>query len=67
MNVGATLLAFIFIGGYFVWKCINDWGDIMEAIIFLIIFIAAYRMLESKKEDKMSSDQRFKHEWKKIK
>lgn len=39
----------------------------MEAIIFLIIFIAAYRMLESKKEDKMSSDQRFKHEWKKIK
>ena len=39
----------------------------MEAIICLIIFIAAYRMLESKKEDKMTSDQRFKHEWKKIK
>ena len=39
----------------------------MEAIIFLAIFITAYRMLESKKEDKMSSDQRFKYEWKKIK
>lgn len=38
----------------------------MEAIIFLAIFIAVYRMLESKKEDKMTSDQRFKHEWKKI-
>ena len=24
MSVGATLLVFIFIGGYFVWKCIND-------------------------------------------
>lgn len=24
MGVGATLLVFIFIGGYFVWKCIND-------------------------------------------
>lgn len=39
----------------------------MEAIIFLIIFIAAYRMLASKKEDRMSSDQRFKHELDKIK
>lgn len=39
----------------------------MEAIIFLILFIAAYRMLESKKEDGMSSDQRFKHELRKIK
>lgn len=39
----------------------------MEAIIFLIIFIAVYRMLESKKEDKMTSDQRFKHELRKIK
>lgn len=39
----------------------------MEAIIFLVIFVAAYRMLESKKEDKMSSDQRFKHELDKIK
>ena len=39
----------------------------MEAIIFLAIFIAVYRMLESKKEDKMSSDQRFKHEIDKIK
>lgn len=39
----------------------------MEAIIFLAIFIAIYRMLESKKEDRMTSDQRFKHEWKKIK
>lgn len=39
----------------------------MEAIIFLIIFIAGYRFLESKREDKMTSDQRFKHEWKKIK
>lgn len=39
----------------------------MEAIIFLAIFIAVYRMLESKKEDRMTSDQRFKHEWKKIK
>lgn len=67
MSVGATLLAFIFIGGYFVWKCINDWGDIMEAIIFLAIFVTAYRTLESKKEDKMSSDQRFKHELRKIK
>lgn len=24
MSVGATLLAFIFIGGYFIYKCIND-------------------------------------------
>lgn len=39
----------------------------MEAIIFLAIFIAVYRMLESKKEDRMTSDQRFKHEWRKIK
>ena len=39
----------------------------MEAIIFLAIFIAVYRMLELKKEDRMTSDQRFKHEWKKIK
>ena len=39
----------------------------MEAIIFLAIFIAVYRMLESKKEDRMSSDQRFKHEMDKIK
>lgn len=39
----------------------------METIIFLILFIVAYRMLESKKEDKMSSDQRFKHELDKIK
>lgn len=39
----------------------------MEAIIFLAIFVAAYRTLESKKEDKMSSDQRFKHELRKIK
>lgn len=39
----------------------------MEAIIFLVIFVAVYRMLESKKEDRMTSDQRFKHEWKKIK
>ena len=39
----------------------------MEAVIFLIIFIVIYRMLESKKEDKMSSDQRFKHELDKIK
>lgn len=39
----------------------------MEAIIFLILFIAAYRMLELKKEDKMTSDQRFKHELDKIK
>lgn len=39
----------------------------MEAIIFLAIFIAVYRMLQSKKEDRMTSDQRFKHEWKKIK
>ena len=39
----------------------------MEAIIFLIIFIAAYRMLESKKKNEMTSDQRFKHELDKIK
>ena len=39
----------------------------MEAIIFLVIFVAAYRTLESKKEDKMSSDQRFKCELRKIK
>lgn len=39
----------------------------MEAIIFLILFIAAYRMLESRKEDKMTSDQRFKYELDKIK
>ena len=39
----------------------------MEVIIFLVIFVAAYRTLESKKEDKMSSDQRFKYELRKIK
>lgn len=39
----------------------------MESIIFLIIFVAVWKMLESKKEDKMSSDQRFKHELDKIK
>lgn len=39
----------------------------MEAIIFLAIFIAVYRMLESKKEDRMSSNERFKHELDKIK
>lgn len=39
----------------------------MEAIIFLFIFVTVYKILESKKEDKMSSDQRFKYEWKKIK
>lgn len=39
----------------------------MEAIIFLVIFVAAYRTLQSKKEDRMSSDQRFKHELDKIK
>lgn len=39
----------------------------MEAIIFLVIFVVVYRMLESKKEDKMSFDQRFKHEVDKIK
>lgn len=39
----------------------------MEAFIFLIIFVAARKMLQSKKEDRMSSDQRFKHEMDKIK
>lgn len=39
----------------------------MEAIIFLAIFIAVYRMLESKIEDRMSSNERFKHELDKIK
>ena len=39
----------------------------MEAIIFLIIFIVGYKMLEFKKEDKMTSDQRFKHELDKLK
>lgn len=39
----------------------------MEAIIFLIMFIAVYEILESKREDSMSSDQRFKHELRKIK
>lgn len=39
----------------------------MEAIIFLFIFVTVYKILESKKENKMTSDQRFKHEWKKIK
>ena len=39
----------------------------MEAIIFLIVFVAVWRMLESKKEDRMTSDQRFKHELDKIK
>lgn len=39
----------------------------MEAIIFLAIFVAAYRMLESRKEDRMTSDQRFKYELRKIK
>ena len=67
MSVGATLLALIFIGGYFVWKCIKDWGDTMEAIIFLIAFVIFYKAWESKKEDRMTSDQRFKHELDKIK
>lgn len=39
----------------------------MEAIIFLIVFVAVWKILESRKEDRMSSDQRFKYEWKKIK
>ena len=39
----------------------------MEAIVFLIIFAAVYKILESKKEDKMTSDQRFKYELDKIK
>lgn len=39
----------------------------MEAIIFLIVFVAAWKMLESKKKNEMTSDQRFKHELDKIK
>lgn len=39
----------------------------MEAIIFLIIFLIIYKVLESKKEDKMTSDQRFKYELQKLK
>lgn len=39
----------------------------MEAIIFLIVFIAVWKIMESRKEDKMTSDQRFKHELDKIK
>ena len=39
----------------------------MEAFIFLIIFVAVWKMLQSKTEDRMSSDQRFKHELDKIK
>lgn len=39
----------------------------MEAIIFLIILLIIYKVLESKKEDKMTSDQRFKYELQKLK
>ena len=40
----------------------------MEAIIFLIAFVIFYnKAWESKKEDRMTSDQRFKHELDKIK
>ena len=39
----------------------------MEAIIFLIVFVAAWKMLGAKKKNEMASDQRFKHELDKIK
>ena len=39
----------------------------MEAIIFLIVFVAVWKMMESRKEDRMTSNQRFKHELDKIK
>ena len=39
----------------------------MEAIVFLIICVAMYKYMESRKLDRMTSDQRFKHELDKIK
>lgn len=39
----------------------------MEAIVFLIVCVVAYRYMESRKLDRMTSDQRFKHELDKIK
>ena len=42
-------------------------GATMEAIVFLVGFVLLYKYLESRKEDKMSSDQRFKYELDKIK
>lgn len=39
----------------------------MDAIIFLIVFVAVWKMMESRKEDRMTSNQRFKHELDKIK
>lgn len=39
----------------------------MEAIIFLIAFVIFYKAWESKKEARMTSDQRFRHELDKIK
>ena len=39
----------------------------MDAILILIIFVIVYRIWESKKEDRMSSNERFKHELDKIK
>lgn len=39
----------------------------MEAIVFLIICAVAYKYIESRKLDRMTSDQRFKYELDKIK
>ena len=39
----------------------------MEAIVFLIICVVMYKYMESRKMDRITSDQRFKHELDKIK
>ena len=42
-------------------------GVAMEAIVFLIVCVAMYKYMESRKLDRMTSDQRFKYELDKIK
>ena len=39
----------------------------MEAIVLLIVIIVAYKIATKRKLDKMSSDERIKYEWDKIK
>ena len=38
----------------------------MEAIILLIIIVVASKVAEKRREDRMTSDERFRHEWKKL-
>lgn len=42
-------------------------GVKMEAIILLIVCVLIYKYMESRKLDRMTSDQRFKYELDKIK